>query len=643
MANYKTPDVYVEEISTLPPSVAGVSTAIPAFIGYTEKTSRNNENLVNNPVRINTLLEYKTIFGGPDKTNYAVNSSGGQIDSVTPSALNHLLYYHMEMYFANGGGSCYVISTGGYDALAGKQHFIDALGALEKEDEPTLILITDAVRLPSADYHELCTRVLSQCNKLGDRFGIFDVLNSDTDAAVFRNGIGQQYLMYGAAYAPNIRTSLTYQYNDEGVTIADLQGEYYTDANGVRVTYSGPQSDDPKVIIDTTGTDLTFSYNSTSQTLTITGISTGRTVSEVLNGWAAHAGDKGNFGIEQAGNGSVSVTNATVTAGGESLNYTALHSEYSTNDNGLKVLYSGPQADNPQVDIQTSGSAIGFSYDAATHTLTLTGMGASGKTVKGITDAWAAYDGDKGYFSLEQAGDGSEKVMSSSGPVSLTATYSMRLIDIKTSQTALYNRVKSELAKQRIVLPPSGAMAGIYAQTDRDRGVWKAPANVSVTAAIEPTVKVTSEGQENFNVDPSGAGKSINVIRQFSGKGTLVWGSRTLDGDSNEWRYVPVRRLFNLIEESTKKSSAFAVFEPNTPMTWLKVKGMIDSYLYGLWKQGALAGTTSENAYFVNVGLGSTMTEQDILEGRMIVEIGVAAVRPAEFIILRFSHKLQEA
>jgi phage tail sheath protein FI len=98
-----------------------------------------------------------------------------------------------------------------------------------------------------------------------------------------------------------------------------------------------------------------------------------------------------------------------------------------------------------------------------------------------------------------------------------------------------------------------------------------------------------------------------------------------------------------MIEESTKKATSFAVFEPNDATTWLKVKGMIESYLYGLWEKGAFFGSTPEKAYFVNVGLGTTMTAQDILEGLMIVEIGIAAVRPAEFIIIRFMHKMPEA
>jgi hypothetical protein len=153
---------------------------------------------------------------------------------------------------------------------------------------------------------------------------------------------------------------------------------------------------------------------------------------------------------------------------------------------------------------------------------------------------------------------------------------------------------------------------------------------------------MNSADQEDFNIDAN-AGKSINVIRSFTGKGVIVWGARTLMGNDNEWRYISVRRLFNFIEESVQKSTAFAVFEPNTAITWLKVRAMIESFLEDVWRAGGLAGETKENAFFVNVGLGSSMTETDILEGRMNVEIGLAAVRPAEFIILKFSHKMQES
>ncbi|MBQ4863485.1 phage tail sheath family protein [Pseudoalteromonas sp. MMG013] len=201
-----------------------------------------------------------------------------------------------------------------------------------------------------------------------------------------------------------------------------------------------------------------------------------------------------------------------------------------------------------------------------------------------------------------------------------------------------YNLVKAELGKNYLVLPPSPAVAGAIAKTDKDRGVWKAPANVALSQVLAPKVAIDNDDQKNLNVDAT-SGKSINAIRSFVGKGTLVWGARTLAGNDNEWRYVSVRRLFNTVEESIQKATHFAVFEPNTPFTWLKLKTMIESYLENLWRAGAFFGETPEQAFFVNVGLGQTMTEDDINNGIMNIEIGLAAVRPAEFIVLTFSHK----
>jgi phage tail sheath protein FI len=204
----------------------------------------------------------------------------------------------------------------------------------------------------------------------------------------------------------------------------------------------------------------------------------------------------------------------------------------------------------------------------------------------------------------------------------------------------LYSKIVKEISKQQIILPPSSSVAGVYARVDKERGVWKAPANVSLSAVKFPVTKITDLEQETLNVDTEG--KSINAIRFFTGKGVLVWGARTLEGNSNEWRYISVRRFFIYVEESVKKATAFAVFEPNSATTWLKVKSMIENFLEGLWRQGALMGSSTKDAFFVHVGIGITMTQQDILEGRMIVEIGLAVVRPAEFVILRFSHKLEQ-
>lgn len=226
------------------------------------------------------------------------------------------------------------------------------------------------------------------------------------------------------------------------------------------------------------------------------------------------------------------------------------------------------------------------------------------------------------------------------GDASLSGT----LAELKGKNNAYFFMAKGAIADIEMLLPASAAVVGKYAQVDNTRGVWKAPANVGIDFAVRPEIIVSHKAQQNLNVDTL-SGKSINVIRSFPGRGpALIWGARTLAGNDNEWRYISVRRFFNMVEESAKNATEQFVFEPNDRNTWIRVKSMIENYLTQQWKAGALMGTTTREAFFVKVGLNETMTELDIWEGRMIVEIGMAVVRPAEFIILRFMHKmLQES
>jgi len=203
-----------------------------------------------------------------------------------------------------------------------------------------------------------------------------------------------------------------------------------------------------------------------------------------------------------------------------------------------------------------------------------------------------------------------------------------------------YTHLLEELRSRLNELPPSAAMAGIYTMVDNTRGVWKAPANVSLSMVNEPSVNVSSEGQEKLNVDVM-AGKSINVIRPFPGIGTLVWGARTLDGNSQDWRYINVRRTLIMIEQSLKLATRAYVFEPNDAGTWVTVKSMFNNFLTNLWKQGALAGAVPEQAFDVQIGLGVTMTPTDILDGLMKITVKVAVVRPAEFIVITFQQQQQ--
>jgi phage tail sheath protein FI len=487
-STYKTPDVYVEEIPVFPPSVAEVGTAIPAFIGYTEKARRRNDNdLILKPTQIFSLLEYVALFGGPESEKFTINLStngagGYNVDSaVEPTAAAYLLYYAVKMYFDNGGGQCYVVSVGTYQsspaftltgdggASAATGHGLESgLDVVEKESEPTLIVIPEAVNLSYADYKSLTAAVLLQCTKLGNRFAIFDAFKGDqpldADVAVTTGGSPTTEkvatanrdawtgtLKYGAAYYPFVKTTINHFAKDGDVSV--------------------------------------------------------------------------------------------------------------------KI-----------------GAAAAVTLDTLKPSDTA--------TVNAGADA------------------------------------------------AAYNAAKAELRNYYVTMPPSGAVAGVYAATDTARGVWKAPANVALNDVLEPIVKLTNAKQEDLNVDTTG-GKSINALRAFTGKGTLVWGARTLAGNDNEWRYVSVRRFFIMVEESVKRSTYWAVFEPNDANTWVKVRGMIENYLIDKWRDGALAGATPKDAFFVKCGLGTTMNAQDILEGRMNVEIGMAVVRPAEFIILKFFHKLQ--
>ncbi len=210
--------------------------------------------------------------------------------------------------------------------------------------------------------------------------------------------------------------------------------------------------------------------------------------------------------------------------------------------------------------------------------------------------------------------------------------------NVDTSYAAMYHpwlQCYDPLARRSVYLPPSGAMAGIYGRTDNTRGVHKAPANETVRGCTGLSVKYNEAEQAKLNP------KGINLIRALPGQGIRVWGARTCSSDGN-WKYINVRRLFIFIEESIRASTGWAVFEPNDEMLWSRVEGTIRVFLTTQWRNGALAGSTADEAFFINIGK-STMTEDDILNGRLICVIGVAPVRPAEFVIFRITQKMESA
>jgi uncharacterized protein len=201
--------------------------------------------------------------------------------------------------------------------------------------------------------------------------------------------------------------------------------------------------------------------------------------------------------------------------------------------------------------------------------------------------------------------------------------------------------ILNSVRQQLNLMPPSAAMAGIYTMVDNARGVWKAPANITLNAVVSPAVSLTQEEQVDLNVTLYG--KSINAIRSFAGQGVLVWGARTLDGNSQDWRYINVRRTMIMLEQSIKLATEAYVFEPNAEGTWLTIKSTLTNFLTDIWKRGGLAGATPENAFKVEVGVPETMQPQNILDGILIVSVFVAISHPAEFIMFSFQQQMQKS
>jgi phage tail sheath protein FI len=687
MPTYKTPDVYVEEISIFPPSVAEVETAVPAFIGYTARDTFNGRSHRNKPTRIKALAEYKEIYGeGPN-----IGISGVELDdNHIPKRLTHSNQYYMydslELFFANGGGKCYIVSVGTYGSTIQKSELKTGLDQIALEDEPTLLLFPDAPLLSTKnDFYALQQDALSQAAKLMDRFVIMDLLlntSGKTDFQEFRDKIGINNLKYGAAYMPYLKTVLP-----KNIMLRDL-----LNSSGTSVM-TKPATVDPtaltenyhiKANIESYKNLLTFKRK-IAQLTEVDALQ----LNDIDTAYKAYAKKfydsptQSNFNnlldyvydLLKAANDAEAMTNnyvttlkastdtADVTAGTaiENASLAGYIKNAITNDVNTQAavgklnayiiaapgmttvsdfLVSPGAVKATQVGPVDVGAPAGYSFSIS--------WGKAFTEVATLADPTAIYGngttvGDKLNTAEPFFYDEFKLIKSLINDMHTTAgALEKSLEDILTLQVPSYKNIKEFIAREEATIPPSGIIAGIYSKVYNNRGVWKAPANVSINSVFDVTEKIDNQSQEELNVDVV-AGKSINAIRPFAGKGILVWGARTLAGNDNEWRYISVRRFFNMVEESIKKSTYWAVFEPNDANLWVKVKAMVENYLTDKWRDGALAGAKPEDAFFVNVGLGKTMTSQDILEGRLIVEIGMAVVRPAEFIILRFMHKMQES
>lgn len=203
------------------------------------------------------------------------------------------------------------------------------------------------------------------------------------------------------------------------------------------------------------------------------------------------------------------------------------------------------------------------------------------------------------------------------------------------------NMIIAEMSEMINLMPPSSAMAGAYSMVDFTASVAQSPANISLGSVISPAVNINNDNQEDLNMPLNG--KAVNAIRSFQGKGVLVWGARTLDGNSKDYRYISVRRTMTYLEQSVKFAAEAFVFAPNNSTTWSTLRATVSNFLTNQWQSGLLAGQSPEDAYQVEIGLGSTMTANDILDGVLKMTVKVAITRPAEFIVITFEQQQQKS
>ncbi len=657
--NYKTPGVYVKEINSLPPSVAGVSTAVPIFIGFTQYVHPN-------PIRIESMSEFVSWFGAGYAPNFEANVSANVVVDVTPDR-RFYLYDSLYLYFLNGGGPCYIQSLGDFSVipstLTGSSNPITkAIDDLGKIDEVTLVCIPDlhamyknggnlTNMLSDVNFATFANALMTKCSELQDKFALLDYHNMSTGASDMRSRIinDKPIRRYGALYYPWLKNSDNYNLKFDELTVngysstlsQNIQNlisdiSLYETQFGGRDLTALSQS-----YIDNKGT---FLSNSTGKKVNLT------TVISSLTQLIRNLQD-----LETLANSTINAlliaelnllhTNPIFIQEVQKLiRLVNILSTQTASDPNSPSSYLGAIPASNNIDNQIKHW---FNYDGANLDLSTIEVDSSiiSDTIVDTVDSSGNTTTKTRDEIFQEIDTGTylnyELLFSYINGVVQNLIHRKKIAeDNLFNNDPVYAELQAKVVEQMKTIPAQGAVMGLYCKNDRTRGIWKSPANLSLTGIERPVVELSNDEQDNLNIDVDN-GKSINAIRTFTGKGVLVWGARTLDGSDGEWKYIAVRRFYNFVEESIKKSLETFVFEPNTPHTWVKIQAMITSFLVQYWQAGALVGTKMEDAFFVNIGQDITTTEAEILQGIINVEVGMAVARPAEFIILEFSHKTQ--
>ncbi len=628
MGEYKTPGVYIKEKNAFGNSIVEAETAIPAFIGFTEKALNGDDDLTNVPWKISSMNEFIQYFGGAPKLNLKVEvkkihhltqqqiedkkklpdetadglfiyidhsheykeqfnllKSNGETETDPSVPYNYAfcisgkhpysLYYQMQMFFANGGGTCYVVSVGTYE-----------------EKEKTDNSHTNPEQEDTAQSDKLTTKMVNKALEALEKER--EVTMIVVPEAVFGEQCSniQQLMMQHCGEMANRFAILDVPQGDKSLQLDKRMENFQNTVTNY------------------------FSYGAAY----FPWLNTTVLSDKDLDGNTLEWDESVWTNMEH-----LEKMDASMTAILKSLSFKTEVLELNENDNKEVSFLNDKNLSHTFTFGEYSGDIQSISKDKLLFNV-------EGKVTCKVIDVQQTKDEDK-------------KVTA----VTLTIVwYSKENLPDKNNfhlilynGSPLYKQAIKGVLKQLNLLPPSAAMAGIYTMVDHTRGVWKAPANVSLNYVDSPAEDLDDDEQANLNAPMTG--KAINVIRMFRGEGVKVWGARTLDGNSLDWRYINVRRTLLFLEESVKNAARAYVFEPNDAGTWINMKSMIENFLRSVWKRGGLAGATPEDAYEVHVGLGDTMTADDILEGIMRITVLVAVTHPAEFIEITFQQQMQKS
>lgn len=578
---YKTPGVYIVEKDAFPNSVVEVATAVPAFIGYTEFADNKGKSLHEKPWRISSMAEFISYFGGPPPAKFDIKRKEKALPAGTtataPQAPTAPTAPAADATVAEK--QAYAVAKEKYDLAKAKYDAVTSIDGVA--------LNQDVFSAKEEDF----------------AYGKNDKYFLTLD--------GSYYLLYrsmmlffqnggGACYVVSVGT-----YSEKEITVDAL-------TRGIEPL---KKEQEPTMLVIPDAVSL----------------GTKSTVTDPNDEKYGTVDGADCFALQQA---------------------MVSHCGYEMKNRfAILDVFGGFQdnRDNECIDTFRNQMATNFPAFSAVY---YPWLNTSIVPVSALSFGNLTEDGLKALVSLltvevlesvpaKKQQSILDEIKKLSNLASLDDTKKNELHKTLSAVCPLYNSVLAGIQQKLNLLPPSAAMAGIYTMVDNTRGVWKAPANVSLSAVNSPTVNINHEEQEDLNVNT--AGKSINAIRTFIGEGTLVWGARTLDGNSLDWRYINVRRTMIMLEESVRLATKAYVFEPNVANTWVTIKSMISNFLNSVWKRGGLAGSSPEDAFSVHVGLGETMTAEDILEGILRVTVLVALSRPAEFIEITFQQQMQKS